>query len=68
MDENKPYICPVCNGRGHVPNGFYSVVGGTGWTTSSITPEICRSCNGTGIVWAEIPKWCMNPNDVKMSQ
>lgn len=45
-----PHRCPVCNGNGLVPNGFYMQTSGH-WSTSSITPEQCRSCNGTGIVW-----------------
>jgi DnaJ-class molecular chaperone len=45
-----PHLCPVCNGNGLVPNGFYMQTSGY-WSTSSITPETCRSCNGTGIVW-----------------
>ena len=48
----KPYCCPVCNGNGQVPNGFYNQVSGV-WATSSITPETCRSCNGTGVLWSK---------------
>ena len=47
-----PYRCPVCNGNGNVPNGFYNQVSGH-WSVTDITPEKCRSCNGTGIVWHE---------------
>ena len=43
----KPYLCPVCQGRGVVPAGFY----GLGNLTSSLTPEQCRTCSGFGIVW-----------------
>ena len=42
-----PHRCPVCNGVGKVPAGFYSM--GIASTTSM--PETCRSCNGTGIIW-----------------
>lgn len=45
-----PHKCPVCNGNGLVPNGFYLQTSGN-WSSSSITPEACRSCNGTGIIW-----------------
>lgn len=48
-----PHRCPVCNGNGLVPNGFYMQTSGD-WSTSSITPETCRSCSGTGIVWANV--------------
>ena len=48
----RPYRCPVCDGRGTVPAGFYDGDNGCGTaTTSSITPETCRTCHGTGIVW-----------------
>lgn len=45
-----PHRCPVCNGNGIVPNGFYTQTSGH-WSTSSITPETCRTCSGAGIVW-----------------
>ena len=45
-----PHRCPVCGGSGVVPNGFYRQSNGE-WVSSSTAPEICRSCNGTGIVW-----------------
>lgn len=45
-----PHTCPVCNGNGLVPNGFYRQTSGT-WSTSDSTPEKCRTCNGIGIVW-----------------
>lgn len=48
-----PYRCPICNGSMTVPNGFYNQVNGY-WSTSSLSPEKCRSCNGTGIVWSKI--------------
>jgi DnaJ-class molecular chaperone len=44
-----PHICPVCNGRGIMPESFYYHIQYEG--TSS--PEVsCRSCNGTGILWS----------------
>ena len=39
-----PYTCPVCRGRGTVPNGFYSQRPGT-------ADEACRTCEGTGVLW-----------------
>ena len=45
-----PFVCPVCGGNGLVANGFYNQVGGE-WSSTSLTPEQCRSCQGTGIVW-----------------
>ena len=44
------YKCPICNGTGKVPNGFYTAIGVNEYSSSSATPEVCRSCNGTGIV------------------
>ena len=41
--------CPVCHGKGIVPNGFYNTPG-VQWPTTSTTPEKCRSCDGRGIV------------------
>jgi hypothetical protein len=46
----QPYRCPVCNGNGLVPNGFYSQTSG-GWASASTAPETCRSCDGSGFVW-----------------
>lgn len=45
----KPHICPVCNGKTTVPNGFYNTLGASSSTNSE--PETCRSCNGKGIIW-----------------
>lgn len=44
--------CPVCNGNGLVPNGFYNMTGNI-WTTADASPEQCRSCGGRGIVWLD---------------
>lgn len=45
----KPYVCPVCNGTGNVPSGFYSRTGKM-WSTTTMTPEPCRSCDGRGVI------------------
>jgi len=44
-----PHRCPVCEGRGTVPHGFYSheEMG----TDASTAPETCRTCNGQGVIW-----------------
>lgn len=42
-----PHRCPVCDGRRTVPAGFY----GREQVLSGTTPEACRSCDGTGILW-----------------
>ncbi len=50
MAGQTPHRCPVCNGRGIVPNGWYSTTEQS-WTTTSTTPDQCRSCSGTGVLW-----------------
>lgn len=45
------FRCPVCDGRGIVPNGFYRAVGVNEWVSGSTTPETCRSCGGCGVVF-----------------
>ncbi len=46
----KLYKCPVCDGKGIVPAGFYlsatDII-----TVGSTAPETCKSCNGAGILW-----------------
>src|SRR5208283_3367950 len=48
-----PHKCPVCNGRGKVPAGFYGDKG----IDASESP--CRSCHGSGLVWSN--DWSMLP-------
>ena len=43
-------LCPLCEGRGYVPLGFYSSTAGRAWTVSSTIPDRCRSCDGRGYV------------------
>lgn len=50
--DNTPHRCPVCNGNGIVPSGFYLQTIGD-WTSYSTIPESCRSCFGCGIVWSK---------------
>lgn len=53
MPTKTPHKCPVCDGRGNVPFGFYEA----GWTghyttgTKPIPVEDCRTCNGKGVLW-----------------
>jgi len=47
--ENNISICPICNGNGLVPNGFYAQTSGR-WSTSSTSAEQCQSCNGCGYI------------------
>ena len=41
--------CPICEGRGHVPAGFY----GMGVATD-LNPETCQNCNGKGILLVSV--------------
>ena len=41
----EPRRCPICDGTGKVPVGFYGEQG-----TDASMPY-CKSCQGTGIVW-----------------
>lgn len=47
--------CPVCNGNGIVPNGFYAQTIGQ-WSTTDASAETCRSCAGKGYVVVEDEK------------
>lgn len=44
-----PHRCPVCNGTGLVPLGYYQTEPYI--TTTGISNESCRTCSGSGIVW-----------------
>ncbi len=50
---SEPHRCPVCDGRGTVPLGFYDgTMQHPGCTTSSVPPtEPCRACS-QGLVWS----------------
>jgi len=48
-----PHRCPVCCGNGLVPPGFYLVPVGQTFVTTNSSPEQCRSCSGSGIIWNE---------------
>lgn len=41
-----PVKCPICEGKGKVPAGFYPDESPTvaGWVT-------CRTCKGSGVLW-----------------
>lgn len=50
----EPHVCPVCGGRGFVPNGFYSTTNPYGnYQSTSTGAEICRACQGTGVLWGK---------------
>lgn len=41
-----PHKCPVCEGKGKVEAGFYSLP-----TDTSVSDPMCRACAGSGVVW-----------------
>jgi hypothetical protein len=55
FNRGAPYRCPICHGKGLVPNNFYlelaSFSAGGHYTTTSTMPERCRACSGTGVIW-----------------
>lgn len=51
MNKWAPHKCPICEGRGVVPGGFYSAT--TDCWSWNTTQETCRQCGGTGIIWAD---------------
>jgi len=51
FNQMKPYLCPVCCGKGIVPAGFYNFPSNCGSITSTWA-ETCRACNGKGIIIA----------------
>ena len=48
-DGEKAVTCPVCYGRGFVPEGFYNSTGLT-WVSNGTGTETCRSCGGKGYI------------------
>ena len=42
-----PHKCPVCEGRGHVPAGFYA----RATAMHNTAPETCKACDGAGVIW-----------------
>lgn len=45
--------CPICEGHGLVVGGFYDVNPGVQFYTSTRSQEMCRQCNGSGLIWSE---------------
>lgn len=51
MGKGIPYRCPVCDGKGIVPGGFYRSTGDN-WSSNSST-DVCKACGGSGIIWSD---------------
>ncbi len=50
-EQQKPHLCPVCNGVKTLPANFY-------WphvVTTSASPVQCQSCGGNGVIWLPPP-------------
>lgn len=45
---SQAHVCPVCQGRGKVAEGFYDSCEISTTANSSVP---CRSCNGSGYLW-----------------
>lgn len=58
-----PHKCPVCEGRGTVPHGFYNSVHYS-CTVTAANRETCKTCWGLGIVW-EPAREILQPWDVR---
>ena len=54
-------MCPICDGRGIVPQGFYAVPTGQQFMSTNLVPEQCRSCTGMGKI-LEAPDWVKGDN------
>lgn len=44
-----PHRCPVCDGQGNVPKGFYQSEAGLIYVDADTA--LCKSCWGAGVVW-----------------
>ena len=42
--------CPICEGHGLVPFGFYNATAGLQGSTTANTMEACRACGGYGVI------------------
>ena len=61
MTQNlEVHQCPVCYGKGLVPQGFYDP---HYWHhgTTLLGQESCRSCGGKGYVTVYVPFFCLPP-------
>lgn len=49
----KPHKCPVCDGSGLVSRPPGVAGDQETWTSNSVGPYQCRSCNGEGLLWMD---------------
>ncbi len=48
-----PFKCPICEGHGILPAGFYTVPAGQEFVSTDCANVQCVSCSGTGILYVE---------------
>ncbi len=49
----KKTICPECDGKGHLPNGFPLHNEINNYTSSEV-PCICSTCDGIGVIRVDV--------------
>jgi len=49
--------CPICNGVGNVSGGFYNRTGDCDTWVSNCVAEMCRTCQGKGIIVDDVKTW-----------
>jgi hypothetical protein len=50
----RPYLCPVCHGKGTVPSSFYFDIINFGYSTTSGDYDVaCKTCYGRGVIFEE---------------
>ena len=58
-------LCPVCQGHGIVPQGFYMYPAGQSGSGTSAAPEKCRRCGGVGTIGVVGPVSQLSPEEEK---
>lgn len=56
--------CPICNGHGIVPPGFYLYPEGQYFFSTTCSPEKCQTCLGSGKI-LEAPDWATGKEEQK---
>ena len=51
ITPDTPEVCPVCQGHGIMPHGFFEHPAGVSFGSTSCENVKCRPCDGTGILW-----------------
>jgi DnaJ-class molecular chaperone len=49
-EKTEVFVCPVCQGRGTLPEAFYLQTSTGATTGNTIIRVTCRSCSGKGYV------------------